>query len=297
MTDKRTLQKEDLSALRFLNGGALSQDGERVVYAVNKISAEDDREYSTIYLHDIGTGETRPMTTGAAADSQPQWSPDGKSIAFVSDRGGKAQLYLLPADGGEARQLTQFKRGIGGGVAWSPDGGKIAFSAATDAEAPDLGKEAYRLDRTVYRFDGIGYLDDAVQDIYVLDLVSGEIQRLTDDRGNNSNPRWAPDGRSLLYDANMRFDNSRAMTPDLKTVDLDGVNPCCWRIGRAWTKPVSRLMAGESYSSGGQTMASRSAPNQTCTFSTWRRANSLAGRKAWMLESADEYRWTCQSLV
>ncbi|MDE2637499.1 MAG: S9 family peptidase [Chloroflexota bacterium] len=222
MTDKRTLQKEDLCQLRFLNGGALSPDGKRVVYAVNKINAEEDKEFSTIYLYDIASGETRQMTSGAAVDGLPSWSPDGNSIAFSSDRGGEAQLYLLPADGGEARQLTHFQRGIGGGIAWSPDGGFIAFSAVTDAEAPDLSKEAYRLDRTVYRFDGIGYLDDAVQDIYMLDIVSGAIKQLTDGRGNNSNPRWAPDGGSILYDANMRFDNSRAMTPDLKTVDLEG---------------------------------------------------------------------------
>ena len=221
MSDTRTIQKEDLFELRFLNGGALSPDGERIAYCVNKIDADADKEHCTIYLLDIPSGERRQMTSGRATDRQPQWSPDGKSLAFISDRSGKAQLYLLPADGGEARELTQFKRGIGDRIAWSPDGGTIAFSAAPDADAPDLSAEPYRLDRTVYRFDGIGYLDDAVQDIYVLDLGSGAISQLTNDRGNNSNPRWAPDGRSILYDANMRFDNSRAMTPDLKLVDLN----------------------------------------------------------------------------
>ena len=222
MADTRTMQKEDLFELRFLNGGALSPEGERVAYSVNKIDAEADREFSAIYLHNIATGDTRQLTRGEAKNWSPRWSPDGKSLAFISDRGGKAQLYLLPADGGEARALTQFKRGIGDGIAWSPDGGKIAFSAAADADAPNLNVAPYRLDRTVYRFDGIGYLDDAVQDIYALDLADGAIKQLTDDRGNNSNPRWSPGGRSILYDANMRFDNSRAMTPDLKLVDLDG---------------------------------------------------------------------------
>lgn len=222
MSEKRTMQKDDLFELRFLNGGALSPDGELAAYCVNKIDAKADKEYSTMFLLDIAAGETRQMTNGKAMDRGPQWSPDGKSLAFISDRGGKAQLYLLPVDGGEARELTRFQRGIGDGIAWSPDGGKIAFSAAPDAEAPDLRKEPYRLDRTVYRFDGIGYLDDAVQDIYVIDLDTGAIAQLTDDRGNNSNPRWSPDGRRILYDANMRFDNTRAMSPDLKLVDLDG---------------------------------------------------------------------------
>jgi len=222
MSIVRTMQKEDLFELRFLNGGALSPDGERVAYCVNKINAEADKEFSTIYLLDMTSGETLQMTNGEAIDRAPRWSPDGQSVAFISDRGNKSQLYLLPTDGGEARQLTDFKRGIGDGIAWSPDGKLIAFSAAPDADAPNLHSEPYRLDRTVYRFDGIGYLDDAVHDIYILDLADGATRQLTDDRGNNSNPRWAPDGRSVLYDANMRFDNSRAMTPDLKLVDLDG---------------------------------------------------------------------------
>lgn len=222
MSESRAIQKEDLLELHFLNGADLSTDGERVVYCVNKIDREADKEFSTIYLLDIATGKARPMTNGRARDTQPLWSPDGRQIAFLSDRDGETQLYLLPADGGEARQLTRFKRGIGTSFAWSPDGSLIAFSAIEDAEAPDLRREPYRLDRTVYRFDGIGYLDDAVQDIYSLRAQDGAIDRLTNDRSNNSNPRWAPGGRSILYDANMRADAIRAMTPDLMTVDLDG---------------------------------------------------------------------------
>ena len=222
MSKTRAIQRQDLFQLQFLNGGDLSPDGSQVVYCVNKINADEDKEFSTIYLLNISTGETRQMTNGKTVDGQPRWSPDGVSIAFISDRSGKAQLYVLPADGGEARQLTSFKRGIGGSLAWSPDGSKIGFSAKPDADALDLSKEPYRLDRTVYRFDAIGYLDDEAQDVYVLDTTSGEITQLTDDRSNNSNIRWLPDGRSILYDANMQVDAARAMTPDLMIVNLDG---------------------------------------------------------------------------
>ena len=218
----RTIQPDDLLNLRFLNGAAMSPDSSKIIYTVNKISAEDDKEYSTLFLHDLAAGETRQMTNGRSVDSGARWSPDGKTIAFTSDRAGKSQLYLLPADGGEARQLTGFKRGIGGGLAWSPDGGQIAFCAKPDAESADRSVEPYRVDRTVYRFDAIGYLDDEANDVYVLDLASGETTRLTNDRNHNSNLRWSPDGRSILYDANMRPDATRAMTPDLMSVDLAG---------------------------------------------------------------------------
>ncbi|MYD09475.1 MAG: S9 family peptidase [Chloroflexi bacterium] len=218
----RPIQPDDLLNLHFLTGAALSPDASKVLYTVNKIDSDKNKEYSTLFLLDCATGETRQMTGGRAVDAGARWSPDGKSIAFISNRDGKPQLYLLPADGGEARQLTRFKRGAGGGLAWSPDGGKIAFCAKPDAEAADLSREPYRVDRTVYRFDGVGYLDDAVNDIYVLELASGNLTRLTADRSHNSNPRWSPDGRSLLYDANMRPDAARAMTPDLKLVNLSG---------------------------------------------------------------------------
>ena len=222
MPDKRTIQPEDLFNLRFLNGGKLSPDASQVVYTVSQINAEQDKEYSTIFLLDLGSGSTKQLTNGKARDGNPQWSADGKSIAFVSDRDGKQQLYLLPVDGGEARQLTEAKRGIGGGFAWSPDGRKIAFSAVPTVEPIDLGKEPYRVDRTVYRFDAIGYLDQTIQDVFLLDLTSGETRQLTNDRTNNVNLRWSPDGSEILYDATMRADAALAMIPDLMTVDLNG---------------------------------------------------------------------------
>ena len=167
MSATRTMQREDLFELRFLNGGELSPDQSQVVYYVAQIDADDDKEYSTIHLFDCASGNSRQLTNGRAGDRIPAWSPNGKTIALVSDRSGVLHLYLLPIDGGEARQLTSLERGIGsGGFAWSPDGKSIVYCAAPNAEPPDLSKEAYRVDRKVYRFDKIGYLDDEVQDIF-----------------------------------------------------------------------------------------------------------------------------------
>ena len=222
MPETLTIQKEDLLNLYFLNGAALSPDGSQVIYTVSKIDADNDKEFSAIHLLELPSGDSRQMTNGKAVDKQACWSPDGKTIAFTSDRSGKAQLYLLPADGGEARQMTTFTRGIGGSLAWSPDGSKIAFSAKPDADSADLSVEPYRVNRTVYRFDAIGYLDDAVQDVYVLDIASGETSRLTDDRNHNTNLRWSPDGSSILYDAGMNPDAERLLAPDLMSVDLAG---------------------------------------------------------------------------
>ena len=233
MSEIRTIQREDLFELRFLNGGRLSPDQSQAVYYVAKIDADEDKEFSTIFLLDRASGSSRQLTNGRAKDTNPAWSPDGSVIAFSSDRSGKAQLYVMPVDGGEARQLTQLERGIGsGGFDWSPDGKSIAYCAAPNADPPDLSKAAYRVNRKVYRFDAIGYLDDQVQEIFLLDLDSGEARQLTEDRSNNINPRWSPDGTTILYDANMGIDAERAITPDLMTVDLDGNTKT---LIRGWT--------------------------------------------------------------
>src|SRR5207253_1121130 len=109
-------------------------------------------------------------TTAQARDASPQWSPDGRRIAFLSTRRGKPQIFLIPVDGGEARPLTALPQGVGSGPAWSPDGQRIAFSANPLGEPPDLNKP-YRLTRHTYRFDELGYLDGVAQDIYIVDAA------------------------------------------------------------------------------------------------------------------------------
>ena len=219
-----TMQADDLFELEFLNGGKLSPDGSQVIYMVNHVDTEDDKELSTLYLLNLASDETRQITNGKAKDGNPQWSPDGKSIAFSSDRNDKPQLFLLPVDGGEAQQITELKQGVAG-FAWSPDGSKIAFSAGPDYEGDsprDLTKEVYRVTRTIYRFDAMGYLDDVVNNLYVLNVESGEVTQLTDDETHNVNPRWSPDGSKILYDATMTTDSSRALYPSIRIIDLEG---------------------------------------------------------------------------
>ena len=140
----------------------------------------------------------------------------------MSTRTEKPQLWLLPLDGGEPRQLTDLPQGVGGGAVWSPDGTKIAFTAGPQEE-PRKPERPYRVTRTVWRFDEIGVLDDAVQDVYVLDVAddSAEPRRLTEDRFMNSAPKWSADGQSLVYVASHDPD-SYEFAARLRRVDLAG---------------------------------------------------------------------------
>ncbi|MEZ4735687.1 MAG: S9 family peptidase [Caldilineaceae bacterium] len=225
MTDNtilRPVQPDDLFQLHFLQAAALAPDGRQVAYSVATHDAEDDADYEQIWLLEIATGRRRQLTFGKHRNQMPQWSPDGKTLAFLSTRGEKPQIYLLPVDGGEARPLTHFKQGVSGGIAWSPDGQQLAFSAGPQPDQPHDPGLPYRLTRHVYRFDIIGYLDSAVQDLYVIPTAGGEARRLTADGCHNTAPQWSPDGSRLLYSATMQPNTHKAITAELRVVTLEG---------------------------------------------------------------------------
>lgn len=228
--ERRTVQPQDLFQLRFLQQVQLSPDGKKVVYAVSHVEttksksaqdAEEVKEGVALWLLSLETSTSRQLTAGLARDTNPQWLPDGKRIAFLSTRGDNPQIYLIPVDGGEARALTSMKHGVGSGPVWSPDGKYIAFTARPTSEPPDP-KKPYRVTRHIYRFDGLGYLDNVVQDIYVVPAEGGEPKQLTCDASQNSAPLWSPDGQEILYTASMIPDSHKGYLSRLRVVNLKG---------------------------------------------------------------------------
>ena len=250
----RTIDLDDLFRFKFLQGAQLSPDGRTIAYAISHVEKdkekankeEEEKEYVTVWLLSLETGDARQLTAGLASDSNPQWSPDGKRIAFLSTRRDKPQIYLIPVDGGEAEALTSMKQGIGGGPVWSPDGKYIAFTAspATDPPKPD---NPYRVTRHVYRFDMMGYLDSVVQDVYVISAEGGEPKQLTDDDWQNSTPQWSPDGREILFSATMAPDSHAAFFGRLRAVNLEGEVRDITRdwgkvLSAAWTPDGERIV-------------------------------------------------------
>ena len=135
----------------------------------------------------IESGNVRRLTFSDSTNSAPAISPDGTTVAFMSTRTEKPQLWLLPLGGGEPRQLTDLPQGVGGGAVWSPDGTKIAFTAGPQDE-PRKPERPYRVTRTVWRFDEIGVLDDAVQDVVVSPGVGVRLHSAIDMHGTTDHP-------------------------------------------------------------------------------------------------------------
>src|SRR5207244_1627943 len=104
--ERRLVTAEDLFRFRLVSDPRIAPDGERVVYVSKRTDREKNRYFSNLWLVGAEGSDDRPFTSGDQSDQSPRWSPDGHTIAFVSDRGEKGQLWRIALGGGEATQLT-----------------------------------------------------------------------------------------------------------------------------------------------------------------------------------------------
>ncbi|MGA0557795.1 prolyl oligopeptidase family serine peptidase [Larkinella sp. VNQ87] len=133
-TASQKIVATDLTRIKQVGTVKTAPDGSRAVYTLTTIEPDPEKkeeyEYKThLYLSGLKTGDLKALTHGSESASQPDWSPDGKSIAFVRSVKGKPQIFVMPLDGGEAWQLTKLPYGASG-PQWSPDGQRILFTAS-----------------------------------------------------------------------------------------------------------------------------------------------------------------------
>jgi dipeptidyl aminopeptidase/acylaminoacyl peptidase len=134
-TSKHGITFNDMIAMHRLSEAKLSPDGNWVVYTVATPDMEENRNATNLWMAPAAGGEAIQLTR-TGKDSSPKWSPDGKTIAFLSARGGDSQVYVLSMDGGEAHPLTKISTGADN-VKWSPNGKMLAFTSSVYPDCKD----------------------------------------------------------------------------------------------------------------------------------------------------------------
>ncbi len=222
---KRPVAVDDLYRLFNLTGVTISPDGRRVAFAAIRPDAGADDYESRVWVHDRDTAITRPWTRADVRAADPKWSPDGRHLAFLGGSAGRpAQLCVLPADGGDSRQLTDFKHGVSE-YAWSPDGLRFALTAATAFASPVAGgakTEAVRVIETLrYKFNGRGFIFDKNRHVYVLALEGGQPTLVSGSDWDDTSPAWSRDGTRIAFASARHPEREFDLAADIFVVSLD----------------------------------------------------------------------------
>ena len=198
---------KDVLSLSNIGGVAISPDGSAIAYTVTSADWEANRYDTEIWLVRDGQDPFQLTRTKDGSSAQygggpyqwesPKWSPDGKWLSFVADRGDKRQLHLMNVNGGEAWALTKAEEGVRA-FEWAPGGGKVAFTQSEkESETDKKRKEefgAFAVEDAEYRMNHLWVVELPDQPGAV------EATRLTEsDAFTVSGFSWSPDGARIAF--------------------------------------------------------------------------------------------------
>ncbi|WP_369693630.1 TolB family protein [Lentibacillus sp. CBA3610] len=235
----RPLTAEDLKHISVYSDPQFTPDGKAYVFVSTR--ASDDNDYvSQLLFQSLNEQKPRQWTFDEAKNSHPRFSPDGKRIVFQSTRSGVPQLWLIHTDGGEAKQLTTFKHGAVN-PEWTKNGKYIIFSAPLEQgddvtnqheaskeqrqkEQDEKNKQPLTINRLKYKSDVNGFHDDKRTQIVLYDVGNNTFEQLTSADQNHNFEDVSPDGKYLLFSANLNEDSDYELTNDLHLLNLSTKN-------------------------------------------------------------------------
>lgn len=223
---KRAMTVDDVMSLRAVTDPRISPDGNTVAFVVTEADMKTNFRNSDLWVAAVEDGEPQPrtfaskrLTFAPKRDDSPQWSNDSRRLAFISDRDGKAQVYVMRVDGGEAEKVTDAKTAVQS-FAWSPDGKRIAYIAADPVPEAREKEKKDGFDQIIVDAD---YQFAHINVINLPASPSSEIAKpvkLTDGALHVTELEWSPDGKSLAFAARSTPKLADSSTTEIYLLDL-----------------------------------------------------------------------------
>jgi dipeptidyl aminopeptidase/acylaminoacyl peptidase len=265
---KRLLKVDDMHKFHDVRDPQLSPDGKWVAYTVTSVDTTADKSDTDVWMASWDGTQQLRLTSSPESENAPRWSADGRYLAFMSGRPGKAkgsQVWLLDRNGGEAQQFTDVKGRLSS-YDWSPDSKKLLLVMAdrdasdTDENAPPAtGPNAKApkpivIDRYKFKQDVQGYLTQKPGRFYLYDVATKKAEALTADGLEVASPSWSPDGKSLAFLGKEGKDSDRYNTWNVYTMEVrigatpkqitqyDGIHSSASRATPEWSPDGTRLV-------------------------------------------------------
>ncbi len=266
---QRLLKVDDMHRIQDVRDVQISPDGAWVAYTLSSVDVAADKSDTDVWMASWDGSKQVRLTSSPDSENSPRWSPNGRYLAFLSSRAGKAkgaQVWLLDRSGGEAQQLTDTKGKLSS-YEWSPDSKRLVLVVQdrdpddTDddkpASAPGASPKTPKpivIDRYKFKQDIVGYLTQHPGRLYLFDIANKKTEPLTGEDLESATPSWSPDGKSIAFLGKQGKQAERYNIWDVYTIEAhagaaphqvthyDGVHSSASRARPEWSPDGARLV-------------------------------------------------------
>jgi dipeptidyl aminopeptidase/acylaminoacyl peptidase len=223
-------QSRDLLKLRSVGAVQFSPDGSRLAYTITRNDGPG-RPFGQLWILTLSDGKSICLSSGDEPSGDPQWSPDGKWIAYSGTLDGKRGLMIARPDGGGKKFLAVMEGTncplptTGKTIAWSPDSKQIAYvTAQPGPETADATGDPIVITRYLYKptaSEGNSHFNDNKRlHIFAVDLATGKLRQLTSGTHHEHSIDWSPDGKEIAFISNREPNEDQFFNYDLFALNV-----------------------------------------------------------------------------